>query len=69
MRPVLTERTETPRFGEGPLKVKRSWQEVVVCVYDYFYGPEGEHFSFIRVPKIFFENEAYRSMSAEAKIL
>ena len=49
--------------------MKRSWQEVVVCVYDYFYGPEGEHFSFIRVPKIFFENEAYRSMSAEAKIL
>ena len=39
------------------------------CVYDYFYGPEGEQFSFIRVPKIFFENEAYRSMSAEAKIL
>jgi len=38
-------------------------------VYDYFYGPEGEQFSFIRVPKIFFENEAYRSMSAEAKIL
>ena len=38
-------------------------------MYDYFYGPEGEQFSFIRVPKIFFENEAYRSMSAEAKIL
>lgn len=42
---------------------------MVICVYDYFYGPEGEQFSFIRVPKIFFENEAYRSMSAEAKIL
>ena len=41
----------------------------MICVYDYFYGPEGEQFSFIRVPKIFFENEAYRSMSAEAKIL
>lgn len=38
-------------------------------MYDYFYGPEGEQFSFIRVPKIFFENETYRSMSAEAKIL
>ena len=38
-------------------------------MYDYFYGPEGEQFSFIRVPKLFFENEAYRSMSAEAKIL
>ena len=38
-------------------------------MYDYFYGPEGDQFSFIRVPKIFFENEAYRSMSAEAKIL
>ena len=38
-------------------------------MYDYFYGSEGEQFSFIRVPKIFFENEAYRSMSAEAKIL
>ena len=38
-------------------------------MYDYFYGTEGEQFSFIRVPKIFFENEAYRSMSAEAKIL
>ena len=42
---------------------------MVICVYDYFYGSEGEQFSFIRVPKIFFENEAYRSMSAEAKIL
>ena len=41
----------------------------MICVYDYFYGPEGEQFSYIRVPKIFFENEAYRSMSAEAKIL
>ena len=41
----------------------------MICVYDYFYGSEGEQFSFIRVPKIFFENEAYRSMSAEAKIL
>ena len=69
MRLVLTERTAIPRSGEGPLRAKRSWQEVVVCVYDYFYGPEGEQFSFIRVPKIFFENEAYRSMSAEAKIL
>ena len=41
----------------------------MICVYDYFYGPEGEQFSFIRVQKIFFENEAYRSMSAEAQIL
>ena len=38
-------------------------------MYDYFYGPEGEQFSFIRVPKIFFENDAYKSMSADAKIL
>lgn len=42
---------------------------MVICVYDYFYGPEGEQCSFIRVPKIFFENEAYKSMSADAKIL
>ena len=36
---------------------------------DYIYSIEPERFSFIRVPKILLQNEAYSGISAEAKLL
>jgi hypothetical protein len=38
-------------------------------VHDYIYSIEPERFSFIRVPKILLQNEAYSGISAEAKLL
>ena len=35
----------------------------------YFYGSQSEMFSFYRVPKILFQHEDYKGLSAEAKIL
>ena len=36
---------------------------------DYIYNVEPERFSFLRVPKILLQNEAYAGISAEAKLL
>ena len=36
---------------------------------NYFYGPQSELFSFYRVPKVLFQYEQYKYLSAEAKIL
>lgn len=36
---------------------------------DYIYGMEAEQFSFLRVPKILLQHEAYKRVSAEAKLL
>ena len=49
--------------------MKRSWQEVVVCVYDYFYGAQAEQFSFIRIPSVLFRKEEFKNISPEAKVL
>ena len=38
-------------------------------MHDYIYSIEPERFSFIRVPKILLQNEAYSGISAEAKLL
>ena len=37
--------------------------------FEYFYGSEGEQFSFYRIPKILFKDDAFKGISAEAKIL
>lgn len=36
---------------------------------DYFYGPQATQFSFYRIPKLLFQDERYKSISAEAKTL
>ncbi len=36
---------------------------------DYIYGVEAEQFSFLRVPKVLLQHEAYKHLSAEAKLL
>jgi hypothetical protein len=38
-------------------------------VNDYIYGAEAEQFSFLRVPKVLLQHEAYKHLSAEAKLL
>ena len=35
----------------------------------YFYGSQSEMYSFYRVPKVLFQHETYKGLSAEAKIL
>ena len=37
--------------------------------YDYFYGQQAEQFSFYRIPKALFTDEACRSISTDAKLL
>ncbi len=37
--------------------------------YDYFYGQQAEQFSFYRIPKALFTDEAFRSISTDAKLL
>ena len=36
---------------------------------DYFYSPQAERFAFYRIPKALFQEELFRNLSAEAKIL
>ena len=36
---------------------------------DYYYGNEGEQYSFYRVPKTLLTDPRYRSVSIEAKVL
>lgn len=36
---------------------------------DYYYEEEGEQFAFYRVPKVLFQNEAFKGLSMDAKIL
>ena len=36
---------------------------------DYLYDIEGDHYSFLRVPKILLQHEEYYGISAEAKLL
>lgn len=38
-------------------------------MYEYFYGEQSNQFSFYRIPKILFIDEAFKSISPEAKIL
>ena len=37
--------------------------------YDYFYGQQVDQFSFYRIPKALFTDEAFRSISTDAKLL
>ena len=37
--------------------------------FDYFYGGEAEQFSFFRIPKLLFRDEAFKSVSTDAKVL
>ena len=37
--------------------------------YDYFYGQQAEQFSFYRIPKALFTDEAFGSISTDAKLL
>lgn len=48
---------------------RRSWQEGVAHVYDYFYGAQADQFSFIRIPTVLFSDEKFMNISPEAKIL
>ncbi len=38
-------------------------------IYDYFYGQQAETFSFYRIPKALFTDEAFDEISIEAKLL
>ena len=38
-------------------------------MYDYFYGKEGEQYSFYRIPKALFTRECFEKMTTDAKIL
>ena len=37
--------------------------------FEYFYGGEAEQFSFCRIPKLLFRDEAFKSISTDAKVL
>ena len=37
--------------------------------FEYFYGGEAEQFSFFRIPKLLFRDEAFKSVSTDAKVL
>lgn len=37
--------------------------------FDYFYGGEAEQFSFFRIPKLLFRDEAFKTVSTDAKVL
>ena len=37
--------------------------------YEYFYGTEGEQFSFYRIPKLLFLAPEFKQISVEAKVL
>ena len=56
------------RSSGGPHFVLIS-TEVVVCVFDYYYGAQSDQFSFIRVPVVFFRDEKFKKMSTDAKVL
>lgn len=36
---------------------------------DYFYGPYAERFTFYRIPKALFQEERFRNLSTDAKVL
>ena len=38
-------------------------------MYDYFYGPQADQFSFIRIPTVLFSAEQFKNVSPEAKVL
>ncbi len=38
-------------------------------MYDYFYGEQGEQYSFYRIPKILFTDERFQNMTTDAKAL
>ena len=37
--------------------------------FNYYYGKEAEAFSFFRIPKLLFTDEAFRVLSSDAKVL
>ena len=37
--------------------------------FEYFYGSQAEQFSFYRIPKVLFTDEAFADISVEAKVL
>ena len=37
--------------------------------FDYFYNRDAERFSFYKIPKLFFEEEIFRKLSSDAKLL
>ena len=37
--------------------------------FNYYYGKEAEAFSFFRIPKLLFTDEAFRILSSDAKVL
>lgn len=37
--------------------------------FDYFYGTQADQYSFYRIPKALFQNEYFRNLSSDAKIL
>ena len=37
--------------------------------FNYYYGKEAETFSFFRIPKLLFTDEAFRNQSCDAKVL
>ncbi len=67
MRPVPMESGIRKSFEELPCIPINT--EVVVCVYDYYYGAQSDQFSFIRVPAVFFKDEKFRGLSTDAKVL
>ena len=38
-------------------------------VFDYYYGIEADQFTFLRIPKVLFTEETFKSLSLEAKVL
>ena len=37
--------------------------------FNYYYGKEAEQFSFFRIPKLLFTDEAFKDLSSDAKVL
>ena len=37
--------------------------------FNYYYGKEAEQFSFFRIPKLLFTDEAFKGLSSDAKVL
>ena len=37
--------------------------------FQYFYGTQADQYSFYRIPKVLFQDEYFRNLSSDAKIL
>ena len=43
--------------------------EIEKTSFDFYYGKEAEQFNFLRIPKMLFKDERFKSLSSDSKLL